>query len=135
MLFVPAVLIACSRIYLMVHYPSDVIAGIIGGIIIACIVWYGLKLLILIGEKFAPDFTAKLFDADLEPRLEKKIGHKPETNKVIALIVVLTICFWVTSFSKLSLDMAKAQHCSHQGPDYICMNEANTQVFDEATGE
>lgn len=77
----------------------------------------------------------KCTEADLEPRLEKKLNRKPETNKVIAIIVLLVICFWVASFSKLMVDMNKAERCSHQGPDYICMNEGDNPVYDEQTGE
>lgn len=77
----------------MVHYPTDVIAGILEGIIIGVVVWYALKLLIFSGEKLAPNFTEKCTEADLEPRVEKKINRKLKTNKVVAIIVLLVICF------------------------------------------
>ena len=38
LIFIPAFFVACSRIYFMVHYATDVIAGIIVGIALACIV-------------------------------------------------------------------------------------------------
>lgn len=77
----------------------------------------------------------KVMELDLEPKLEKKIGRKPAANKVIALIVVIVICFWVTSFSTYTVKLAQSQRCNHSGPDYICMNEADNKVFDDATGE
>lgn len=44
-----AVLIAFSRLYLYIHYPTDVMAGILLGIICG---WAGNKLILLIDRKF-----------------------------------------------------------------------------------
>lgn len=37
--YILAALIAFSRLYLFVHFPTDVLAGMILGIIIGCLVW------------------------------------------------------------------------------------------------
>jgi undecaprenyl-diphosphatase len=41
--FIFAILVAFSRIYLFVHFPSDIFAGMIFGIIIALIVYFIMK--------------------------------------------------------------------------------------------
>ncbi len=60
-IFVLAVLIGLSRIYIHVHYPTDVFAGMIVGIIA------GLIAVVLID---------KLFFAKLVPAVEKKLNKK-----------------------------------------------------------
>lgn len=42
-LFVFATLIAFSRMYLYVHYPTDVLGGIICGIICGCASWWCIR--------------------------------------------------------------------------------------------
>lgn len=69
--FILAFLIGFSRIYIHVHYPSDVVAGMLTGIIfglIACLILFkGFgKLLDKINEKF----NYKLFHAEVEGKQE-----------------------------------------------------------------
>lgn len=45
LIFVFPILTACSRIYLMVHYASDCIFGILVGIICATIIYYLIKII------------------------------------------------------------------------------------------
>ena len=44
--FILAVLIAFSRIYLFVHYPTDVLGGAVLGIACGMAAWYTVKILI-----------------------------------------------------------------------------------------
>lgn len=71
---------------------------------------------------------------DIEPKLANKLGHKPETNKSIAIIVVCLLFITAVSFTKFTVDLNNIVRCDHQGPDYICMNEAYIQEQD-ASGE
>ncbi len=71
----------------------------------------------------------------MEPKLANKLGHKPETNKSIAIIVVCLLCITAFSFTKYMIGLNNVVRCDHQGPDYICMNEAYIEEYDEASGE
>lgn len=44
--FIPAVLISLSRIFLCVHYPTDVLGGVVEGIILGLTVYYLGKLIL-----------------------------------------------------------------------------------------
>ena len=84
-------------------------------------------------NKYVPKLADK--NIDFEKRFEKKTNRKMEINKVLAIVILCVLCFWVTSFSKNTLDSAEVQRCSHEGPDYICMNKAYNEVYDNASGK
>ena len=120
----------------MVHYPTDVIAGAIEGIAIAVIVWFMFRLFESIKAKIGVNMQkngkhSKSHSFDMEKVLENKLGRPVNGSKALAIVIVLILCFWITSFSKYNLDRAKEIRCEHQGPDYICMNEADNQIIDE----
>jgi len=51
-----ASLIALSRIYLCVHYPTDVLAGVILGAVTALLVFYAYKVVMKIIKKYKREF-------------------------------------------------------------------------------
>lgn len=64
--FIPVIvvlLMSLARVYLLAHYPTDVIAGLIVGVISSIIAYYITKLIYLISEKYK---DKKLFDFILE---------------------------------------------------------------------
>lgn len=134
MIFFIPVFVGLSRIYLMVHYPTDVIAGMFEGIIIGIATWYLIELFFRI-LKYFPKCIRQLNDIDLEPWLSKKLGRKLEAKNVALVVVLILICFCVTTFSKESLTAPHLQKCEHEGPDFICMNEGKYQRLDEQTGQ
>ncbi len=60
-----AVLIGCSRLYLMVHYPTDVLGGMICGIAAGVIAFFAVKAILKYVEK------TKFNDFDLAQKLKK----------------------------------------------------------------
>lgn len=67
--FLAVLAIAFSRCYLMVHYPSDVLAGILVGLISTIIAWLITKLIFYICEKYK---DKKLFKFILDFNIVKK---------------------------------------------------------------
>ena len=72
MIFV--VLMGASRNYLMVHYPTDVIAGLIAGAVGAVAAWLLVKLLLSFLEKHESSRVCRfLLEADVRDLFKKKI--------------------------------------------------------------
>lgn len=133
-IFIIPVMVACSRLYLMLHYATDVIAGTILGILIGILVWYISKICIN-NAILLPQKLRDMNAIDLEPWLEKRVKHKLEPKNVTLVIVLILICFGITTFTKFNMDIQHGQKCEHQGPDFICMNEGKYQGYNEADGQ
>ncbi len=100
---------ACSRIMVMVHYPTDVIAGSVAGIIAGVIGFLLAKLACLACEKI-------------------KFVDKISVLKMpVALIAVLTVVFLGVSVGKLMTE-SEEQKCAYNA-EYNCNNKA--RVDDE----
>ncbi|MFB9906787.1 phosphatase PAP2 family protein [Allokutzneria oryzae] len=61
LLALPAVLVAVSRVFVGVHWPSDIIMGGVVGVVATFLVWWGAK---LVRRKY---FQAEAEEADLQP--------------------------------------------------------------------
>ncbi len=103
----------CSRIYLMVHYPSDVCAGTLAGICAGVIGFLFAKLaLVIISKiKFLDNIDAgKLFKNGINPKV---CG---------ALIAVFVIAVWGIAFGKLLTESDEVK-CAYS-EEYNCNNKA-----------
>ena len=108
-----------SRVYLMVHYASDVLAGMIVGITAGCLGYLLAVLACKIIKKI------KFLDAiDITP-LFKKVNPKAAPIAVIIVVVGLFCMSYVPAISEGGED---AHRCAYVG-EYDCMNEA--RVDDE----
>lgn len=112
-----AILTGCSRIYLMVHYATDVIAGAIIGIL-AGIIGYNISRVIT--NKFSGTYGWNRFD--LERVITKKSG-KPISKKAGCTIIaaVCAVMFAVTLVFTLKAG-GDTLRCAYDG-DYNCYNE------------
>ncbi len=114
-----------SRVYLMVHYATDVIGGLIVGVCAGLIGYFISKFFMYLIENKKP-FTAlqKLDVAKLKPFkwTEGKGG-------IIAIVVVVVALFCVAFVPSLSEGGESAVRCAYVGEDYDCYNEA--RVDDE----
>ncbi|MCR5149677.1 MAG: phosphatase PAP2 family protein [Clostridiales bacterium] len=109
-----AFLTGLSRIYLCVHYPSDIIGGILAGTI-AAVISYVIVSVILNAVKNT--FIDKI---DLS---EKVSFFKKNGKAIIAVCVVASFMFsFITQFS----EGGNAERCAYEGSDYNCYNEAKT---------
>lgn len=112
-----ALLVGCSRVYLMVHYATDVIAGFIIGII-AGIAGYYLSRLVT-GKINATNFGQKA-DAG---RLFRRKGRRSPALAWAAVIVFAWCVVFLASFLHMAREGGDSLRCSYNG-DYKCYNEA-----------
>lgn len=112
-----AVLTAASRIYLCVHYPTDVFGGIVVGTFAGVCGYFISVLACKICDK------TKLDTIDLGKRL--KFSSKTAVALVLVVIVAAFGLSFVTQFS----EGGDAQRCAYTEGDFQCYNEA--KVDDE----
>ena len=117
---VAAFLVGCSRVYLMVHYATDVLAGFLVGIIAG-----------ILGYLIAKGITAACGQSfgwhrfDLE-RTWRKITHKGISKAgAVACIVIVWLLIFGFSFVSVLHAGGDAERCSYDG-EYECYNEAQT---------
>ncbi len=115
-----ALLVGCSRIYLMVHYATDVIAGVIIGLI-AGIVGYALSCLVV--RKLNPD---KGFGhIDLERVFADKRCGRLTSKQVTPALICTGLIIYLIAFIPLIRPAEDVLRCAYDG-DYKCYNEAKT---------
>lgn len=114
-----------SRVYLMVHYASDVLCGLVVGTLAGVIAFFLSKLVCMIFEK------VKFLDAidcdKLFKKCDKEDKHPYKWNKAVICVALLAI-FCVAFIPSLSEGGEDAVRCAYN-EEYDCQNEA--RVNDE----
>ncbi len=113
---------AGSRIYLMVHYPTDVIVGLIVGTLAAVIGYYLMKLVMILFDK------TKLGNIDAG-KLFKPISEKTKGKAAPAVISLAVLGIFLYAFiPSLSEGGEDVVRCAYEN-EYDCYNAA--RVDDE----
>jgi hypothetical protein len=113
---VVALCTAGSRVYLMVHYATDVIGGFVVGTIAGILGYLIMKLVVLILQKI------KLDDKIDAGKLFKKLTEKTNGKLAPVVIVVAVLAIFLYAFIP-SLSEGGEQICAYN-EEYNCMNAA-----------
>lgn len=129
--YIPLCIAICtmgSRVYLMVHYASDVIGGMIVGSLAGVCAYFLAKLVCTVFEnvKFLDSIDAeKLF----ELITKKSINAKAGVSAILAAVVLFFCISFVPSLSEGG-DAVRCDYCPQyfDGAAYDCNNEAKVDV-------
>lgn len=112
---------AGSRVYLMVHYASDVLGGLIVGAVSAVIGYFLMKLVMLLFTKTKLD---DIIDAE---KLFKKLDGKTKKSLSTAAICIAVIGIFLYGFiPSLSEGGEDVVRCAYNG-EYDCYNAARLE--------
>lgn len=109
----------CSRVYLMVHYASDVVGGAIVGVIAGVLGYCAAILICKLFEK------VKFLDSiDLEKLCKNGINPRASIAAIMTVVVVFFLIAYIPSFS----EGGDVPRCAYN-EEYDCYN--NARVDDE----
>ncbi len=116
-----AICTAGSRIYLMVHYASDVLGGIIVGLVAAIIGYYLMKLVMLL-------FTKTKLDEKIDAaKLFKKLTEKTNNRLAGAVICIAALGIFLYAFiPSISEGGEDTVRCAYN-EEYDCYNAARLE--------
>ncbi len=120
-----------SRVYLMVHYASDVLGGLIVGIVAGIAGYYIMKLLMKLLRDVKALNAVDRFDLGTLIKVKSKNFDQTIIGGLLIAIYVVVI-FLVTFIPLLSSGGSEAERCSYN-VEYDCYNEAKDEY--ELDGE
>ena len=118
---------AGSRIYLMVHYPTDVIAGIIVGILSGVIGYFLMKLAMkILSIKKGNKTLDEIIDAE---KLFDKItgnGFRDDGKKILlnSVLIIAVAVIFITSFVPVLKESKEHPPLCNYHTEYDCKNKA-----------
>lgn len=127
--FIPVLLaffVMCSRVYLMVHYASDVLAAFMVGVFAGFVGYFDSLLACNVCSKFK--FVDKI---DAEKLFKGGINPKKATLLIIVLIAVGFTASFIPSLSEGGDDAIRCDY----NVEYDCQNEARVDVDDDGNIE
>lgn len=109
---------AGSRVYLMVHYASDVLGGIVVGVVSAVVGYFLMKLVMLLFTKTKLDNT---IDAEkIFKKLNEKTNHKLAPVAICVAVLGIFLYGFIPSLSEGGEDVVR---CAYN-EEYDCYNAA-----------
>ncbi|MCF0228938.1 MAG: phosphatase PAP2 family protein [Parasporobacterium sp.] len=122
---VVAFLTGCSRIYLMVHYPSDVLASLVIGLVAGIAGYYISKLICYILDRTGLDDRL-----DLERVHVRRRGRHITRGAAGLAIATAWLIIFMVSFVKIQIESGEQYQSTHPrcayDQEYKCYNEAQT---------
>ena len=115
-----AICTMCSRVYLMVHYASDVLCGMVVGTVAGVCAYFISVLICKLFEKIK--FLDSIDVDKLFKKLDKDDKHPYKWNRCIICVVLIAL-FCVAFIPSLSEGGADAVRCEYN-EEYDCQNEA-----------
>lgn len=113
-----AICTAGSRVYLMVHYSTDVLAGVIVGVLSAVIGYFLMKLVLKI------KFLEKIDAAKLFKKLTEKAKGKAAPVVICLAFLGIFLYAFIPSLTEGGSDTVR---CAFETGDYKCYNAARLE--------
>ena len=117
-LLVVAFFIGFSRIYLMVHYASDIVGGIIVGTLAGIL---GYVISSKITKRCEKSF--RWYYLDMERVIREKTGREITHRAACIIITIAVACIFAISVLRSYKSVNNAQRCAYD-EEYKCYNEA-----------
>lgn len=120
-----AVLVACSRVYLMVHYATDVLAGLVIGLIAGFVGYYVSRAIVRALNR-SPEWRKRGLERVIWKKWHRKVKGAPVAVALIAGWIIIFLVAFLPEYHN-SVHASEILRCAYH-EDYQCYNEAQTKA-------